>query len=302
MAREKKGMHNTKAMTNRNLLPSAPIKSLWSEIPLSVRLVLGVLLLLLLTALFAPQIAPYGPEEIDLSIRLAPVSAQHLLGTDHLGRDVLSRLIWGSRISLGSVLLTALFILATGFVTGAAAGWFGGWIDNAIMRLCEVFMTFPTFILAMFLIGILGRGLANVIIAIVLTHWAWYARIVRSMVAGMKNREYILAARISGGSELSVFFRHVALPVFSQIVILITLDLGHMMLHVSGLSFLGLGIQPPMPEWGVMISDARAQIWSDPHLAFIPGLVILLTVLAFNIPGEWLRDRLDPAIRKKFDA
>lgn len=255
-----------------------------------------VLLSLVGIAIFAPFAAPYDPMEINLDQRLAPISAQHWLGTDHLGRDVLSRLIWGARASMGSVVVIAVLIMTTGFVTGAFAGYVGGKVDTLIMRVCEAFMTFPTFILALFLIGIFGTGLTNVILAIVLTHWAWYARIIRGMVMNLRNRDYILAAKVAGGGPMKIFFRHISLPVLAQLLILASLDLGHMMLHVSGLSFLGLGIQPPTPEWGCMINDARQQIWTNPELAIIPGAMIFLTVLAFNIPGDLLRDKLDPTL------
>ena len=247
-------------------------------------------------AIFAPLAAPYDPMEINLEERLAPISSRHWLGTDHLGRDVLSRLIWGARASMGSVVVIAGLIMATGFITGAFSGYIGGRTDSVIMRVCEAFMTFPTFILALFLIGVLGTGLTNVILAIVLTHWAWYARIIRGMVMNLKNRDFILAARVAGGGPVKIFLRHIAPPVLAQLVILASLDLGHMMLHVSGLSFLGLGIQPPTPEWGCMINDARQQIWTNPELAIIPGVMIFLTVLAFNIPGDILRDKLDPTL------
>jgi nickel transport system permease protein len=255
-----------------------------------------VLIALLVMAVFAPWISPYDPVEQSLENRLAPASAEHMLGTDHLGRDILSRLIWGSRASLGSVVVIAVLIMTAGFTVGSFSGYVGGKIDAVIMRVCEAFMTFPTFILALFLIGMFGTGMTNVVLAIVMTHWAWYARIIRSMVLNLRNSDYILAARVAGGSHIKIFLRHVALPVLAQLIILATLDLGHMMLHVSGLSFLGLGIQPPTPEWGCMINDARQQIWSNPELAVIPGVMIFLTVLAFNIPGDILRDMLDPAL------
>ncbi|MCD8349055.1 MAG: nickel ABC transporter permease subunit NikC [Planctomycetaceae bacterium] len=275
-------------------IPSTP----WRSRAATMMLVLSlcVLALLLAMAVFAPWIAPYPPDHIDLAARLSGPTADHLLGTDHLGRDILSRLIWGARVSLGAVALIAVCILVTGFAVGSIAGWMGGWVDSVIMRVCEVFMTFPTFILAMFLVGVLGRGITNVILAIVLTHWAWYARLTRSMIISVRNRDYILAARVAGGGRARIFSRHIAKPVLAQLLILATLDLGHMMLHVSGLSFLGLGIQAPTPEWGVMINDARALIWTNPGLVVLPGLMILLTVLACNIPGDYLRDRLDPAL------
>jgi nickel transport system permease protein len=256
----------------------------------------AVLALLLAAAAAAPLIAPYDPLAIDVSGRLTGPSPAHWLGQDHLGRDIFSRLVWGARVSLGSVLVIAVLIMAAGFTLGGISGFLGGWVDTVIMRVCEAFMTFPTFILALFLIGVFGTGMTNVVLAIVLTHWAWYARIIRGMVLNLKQRDYILAARAGGGRDLAVFLRHIALPVCSQLVILATLDLGHMILHVSGLSFLGLGIQPPSPEWGCMISDARQHIWTNPEQAVLPGCMIFLTVLACNIPGDYLRNKIDPEI------
>lgn len=275
-------------------LSTASTKTAVKRLPLYFSLV--VLAALIGMAVFAPYVAPHAPDAIDTARRLAPPGSDHLLGTDHLGRDILSRLIWGARVSLGAVLVIAVSIVAVGFSVGALSGWIGGRFDVLVMRVCEIFMTFPTFILAMFMVGVLGRGIVNVVLAIVLTHWAWYARLTRSMVLGLKSRDYILAARAAGGTGFGVFRRHVFTPAFSQLLILATLDLGHMMLHVSGLSFLGLGIQPPTPEWGVMINDARALVWTHPGLVVLPGLMILLTVLACNIPGEYLRDYLDPTL------
>jgi nickel transport system permease protein len=197
---------------------------------------------------------------------------------------------------MGSVFIIINLVMIFSFIVGCISGYAGGRIDSLLMRICEIFLTFPTFILAMFLIGVLGTGLTNVVLAIALTHWAWYARIIRSLVLSMKNREYILAAQVVGTGRWSVFLKHLAPPVMAQLVILATLDIGHMMLHVSGLSFLGLGVQPPSPEWGVMINDARQYIWTQPGLIFYPGLMIFLAVLAFNIIGDTFRDSLDPVI------
>jgi nickel transport system permease protein len=259
----------------------------------------AVLGLMLGVAIFAPWIAPHDPAEVDLEKKLLDPSLTHPLGTDHLGRDVLSRLMYGARVSISAVLAIALLILALGFTVGTAAGYWGGWVDSLLMRFCDVFLTFPTFILAMFMVGVLGTGLTNVILAIVLTHWAWYARIIRGLVLSLKNREYVLAARVAGTPRLKIVLRHVLPPVAAQLLILATLDMGHMILHVSGLSFLGLGVQPPTPEWGVMINDARQFIWSKPQLMMYPGLMIFLTVMAFNIPSDALRDMLDPSIRSE---
>jgi len=253
---------------------------------------------IIVVAIFAPQIAPYDPDYVMLEMKLQQPSGAHWLGTDHLGRDILSRLIFGARISVGCVLAIIGCILVSGFLVGSLAGYLGGRVDGFLMRLCDVFLTFPTFILAMFLIGILGTGLTNVVIAIVLTHWAWYARLIRGFVLSLKNREYILAARVAGSSWPKIVVQHIVPPVFAQLVILATLDIGHMMLHVSGLSFLGLGVAPPTPEWGVMINDARQFLWTNPGLIFYPGMMIFITVMSFNLLGDALRDALDPAFEE----
>lgn len=255
--------------------------------------------IILLVAVAAPLIAPYDPDNVVLEEKLSPPSSAHWLGTDHLGRDILSRLIYGTRISVGSVAAIIACILVLGFAVGCLAGYAGGVIDAAFMRFCDVFLTFPTFILAMFLIGVLGTGLTNVVIAIVLTHWAWYARLIRGFVLSLKNREYILAARVAGTPKIQIVLKHIVPPVFAQLIILATLDIGHMMLHVSGLSFLGLGVTPPTPEWGVMINDARQFIWSSPGLIVYPGLMIFVTVMSFNLLGDALRDALDPTVGEK---
>lgn len=248
------------------------------------------------TAVFAPAIAPSDPTDVVLENKFAPISAQHPLGCDHLGRDVLSRLVYGTRTSICSVAAIIGIVMLLGFTVGTISGYAGGAIDSTLMRFCDVFLTFPTFILAMFLIGVLGTGMTNVIIAVALTHWAWYARIIRSMVLSLKNRDYVLAARVAGTSRAMTILRHILPPIFAQLVILCTLDIGHMMLHVSGLSFLGLGVTPPMPEWGVMISDARQFIWTHPILIMLPGAMIFVTVMAFNLLGDALRDSFDPAL------
>ena len=246
---------------------------------------------ILLSAIFAPLIAPYSPYDIDLSNRFAPISSSHILGTDHLGRDVFSRLIYGSRMSLISVLAIMVIILLVSLIIGSAAGFQGGKIDNILMRISDVMLTFPTFILALFFIGILGVGLINVIIAIAFTHLAWYSRIVRSIVLETKEKNYVLASKCMGTPKLKIIMRHIMPQVLSQVGILATLDLGHMMLHVAGLSFLGLGVQAPVAEWGVMINDAAPFIRQHPELMVYPGLCIFITVAIFNSLGEYLKDK-----------
>lgn len=264
-------------------------------------LVLGVVLigLLALLAIFGQWLAPHDPDLVDLSQRLLPPDARHWLGTDHLGRDLLSRLIVGTQLSLGSVMLTLALVLLLGIVIGGVAGFVGGKLDLLIMRLCDMFMTFPTLVLAFFFVTLLGTGLSNVIVAIALSHWAWYARMVRGLVIAQRGREYLLASRLAGASRWMRLRQHVLPNIAGPLLVLATLDIGHMMLHVSGLSFLGLGVTPPTAEWGVMINDAKEFIWTHPQLLLLPGLMIFFSVMAFNLLGDALRDRLDPTLETR---
>ncbi|MGL4196097.1 MAG: nickel ABC transporter permease subunit NikC [Edwardsiella piscicida] len=259
-----------------------------------VRLALLLIILVTLIALSSHDWLPHDPYAIDLAARLRAPDGQHWLGTDHLGRDILSRLLAATRVSLGSVLACLLLVLALGLIIGGSAGLLGGRIDQASMRLADMFMTFPTSILSFFMVGVLGTGLTNVIIAIALSHWAWYARMVRSLVITLRQREYILAARLSGAGYLRIFVDHLSGAVIPSLLVLATLDIGHMMLHVAGMSFLGLGVAAPTAEWGVMINDARQYIWTQPLQMFWPGLALFLSVMAFNLVGDALRDHLDP--------
>lgn len=261
------------------------------------RIALVMVVAITALAVLGPMISPYDPDAINLGNRLQPSSPEHWLGTDHLGRDILSRLMAGARVSLGSVAITLSLIIALGVAVGGAAGFIGGRTDQIIMRFTDVFLTFPTLILALFMIGVLGTGLVNVIIAIALSHWAWYARIVRGIVLSLKHRDFILAARLAGANDVGIFIRHLLPATMSQLVVLATLDIGHIMLHVSGLSFLGLGVAAPTAEWGVMLSDARQFVWTEPHLMIWPGLALFITVMAFNLAGDAIRDRLDPHLQ-----
>lgn len=287
-------LHRSSERPSRRFLSrlAAPFAGRWP-----VRIALAVVALLLVAAVAGPWISPHDPDAIDLTQRLQGADAVHWLGTDHLGRDILSRLIAGVRVSLGVVALTLALILVLGIVVGGASGFIGGRTDQLIMRVTDVFLTFPTLVLALFMIGMLGTGLVNVVIAIALSHWAWYARIVRGIVLSLRHRDYLLAARLAGASRLRIFAAHLLPATLSQLLVLATLDIGHMMLHVSGLSFLGLGVAPPTAEWGVMIGDARQFVWTAPLLIFWPGLALFVSVMAFNILGDALRDRLDPHLR-----
>ena len=250
---------------------------------------LGIIVLL---AIFAPSIAPFEPDMQDLEHILAPMSATHWLGTDYLGRDIFSRILYGARLSLGCAFVILAWIMLLGIGIGGLCGFGGGRLDAICMRLCDVFMSVPTIALSLFFVGVLGAGLENVMIAIILTHWAWYARIVRSIVFSVKNKEYVLLSFTFGASALQRFKRHLLVPILSQCVILASMDIGHIMLHIAGLSFLGLGVQPPTPEWGVMLSEAKEYMWDNPALIIYPGLALFVSVALCNMIGEGLRDSL----------
>ncbi|MDO5045920.1 nickel ABC transporter permease subunit NikC [Campylobacter sp.] len=260
---------------------------------LSLYMAFFIAFVLVFTGIFAPFITPYDPNEIDLLAKFEPASLTHLLGTDHLGRDEFSRLIYATSVSLNSAFATLFIIISLGVIIGGTAGFTGGRTDQILMRICDVFFSIPTVILALFLVGILGTGLINVIIAIAVSHWAWYARIVRSIVLSLRNNEYILITVTSGASTLVNFRKNMLKPILSQCIVLATLDIGHIILHISGLSFIGLGVKAPMAEWGIMISDGKDHIFSHPELIYYPGFAIFLCVMSFNIIGDYLRDKLD---------
>lgn len=254
---------------------------------------LVMIIFLLLIALIAPFFLPYTPDAIDLDNRFSPISTEHFLGTDHLGRDILTRLIFGARISLFSVGVILVCVMFLGISIGGIAGFFGGKIDKFIMRLCDLFLSLPTIVLSLFLVGILGAGLENVMLAIALTHWAWYARIIRSIVLGLKHREFVLLSQVYGASNWQIFKRNMLTPILTQCFVLATMDIGHIMLHIAGLSFLGLGVQPPQAEWGVMLSDSKDYVFSNPELLLYPGLALFIAVALFNMLGDSLRDYFD---------
>ncbi len=261
-----------------------------------VKLALLTIALLVAIAMSSGWWLPYDPAAIDLHQRLLSPGDAHWLGTDHLGRDIFSRLLAATRVSLGAVMACLLLVLLIGLTVGGSAGMVGGRVDRGLMRLAELFMTFPTSILSFFMVGVLGTGLSNVIIAIALSHWAWYARMVRNLVVSLRQREFILAARLSGAGHWPLFRDHLAGVVLPSLLVLASLDIGHMMLHVAGMSFLGLGVSAPTAEWGVMINDARQYIWTQPLQMVWPGLALFISVMAFNLVGDALRDRLDPQL------
>jgi len=260
---------------------------------------LGALLLasLAVLAIFAPLIAPYDPLAIDLQRAIVSPCWEHPLGTDHLGRDVLSRLLVGARASLGAAAFTVVVVTSLGVVLGTMAGFYGGWIDEIIMRLVDTVLAFPSIILALVVAGLLGPGLRNVILGLTLVRWAGCARLVRSLVLSVREREFILAARSIGSRDRRIVIRHILPSILGPVAVMATLDLGSVLLSLSGLSFIGLGVQLPQPEWGAMVNYAQLHVQTAPWLAIAPGLAIVLAVLSANLLGDTLRDLLDPRYR-----
>ena len=265
--------------------------------PLNV-LAIAVIVVFAACAVFAPLIAPFDPLVQTLGSRLAPPSPEHWLGTDQLGRDILSRLVYGARISLviGVVVVALAGIFGT-FI-GLVAGYAGGLVDEGLMRLTEVFLAFPPLILAMAIAGALGPSLQNAIIAIAAVTWAVYARLARGQILALRRREYVEAARSIGASPMRIIARHLLPNAIAPLLVQASFDMGAAIIAAAGLSFIGFGAQPPTPEWGVMISEGRNFISTEPWLSLFPGLAILFAVGAFNLLGDGLRDVLDPRLRR----
>ncbi len=274
----------------------------WGELRANPMAMFGfyILVALVLIAWTAPLIAPHDPFDQDLAARLRPPgSAGYLLGSDSLGRDILSRLIYGSRITLYIVALVALLAPVVGLFVGTAAGYLGGWLDVVLMRITDIFLAFPRLILALAFVSALGAGIENAVLAIVLTAWPPYARIARAETLTIRNADYIHAIKLQGASALRIITRHIWPLCISSLVIRVTLDMAGIILTAAGLGFLGLGAQPPSPEWGAMISAGRKFILDHWWVATMPGLAIFTVSLAFNLLGDGLRDVLDPKKNSK---
>lgn len=271
----------------------------------------GIILgLLILVAVFAPVIAPYDPEEVLIGVepvrkRQAPCihlfgcptdQPQHWMGIDGNVRDQFSRVIYGTRVSLFIGFSTIGFAIILGTVLGAVSGYAGGWVDNVIMRLMDVLMAFPSLLLAIAIVNVLGRGLQNALLAIAIVNVPIYARVVRASVLSIKEQDFVEASRALGASPLWILFVRILPNALSPLIVQGTLGIAGAILEAAALSFLGLGAQPPTPEWGSMLGSERNQVFTAPHLVFYPGIAIMITVLAFNLLGDGLRDALDPRL------
>jgi len=256
---------------------------------------LAIILGLIVLAVFAPLLAPHSPYVGDLAnARLMTPGPGHWLGTDDQGRDILSRLIYGSRLTLQVVVLVAVIAAPIGLLVGTVAGYAGGWVDAVLMRITDIFLAFPKLVLALAFVAALGPGIGNAIIAIAITSWPPYARIARAETLTVRNSDYILAVRLMGASPWRIVLRHIMPLCISSLIVRVTLDMAGIILTAAGLGFLGLGAQPPLPEWGAMIASGRRFILDQWWVAAMPGFAILIVSLGFNLLGDGLRDALDP--------
>lgn len=260
-----------------------------------IGLVLVVLILLL--ALFAPLLAPYDPEEQVLSLRRLPPSAEHLFGCDAQGRDILSRILYGARYTLLAGTMCIAISCTIGTSLGLVAGYVGGRLRTIIMRSIDVVLAFPYFLLAILIVAVLGPGLKNAIIAVSITNIPQFTRVVCSNTILLNDREFIEASKSVGASRFRILLSHILPNTLAPIIVLATVGAAHAILSTAALGFIGLGAQPPMPEWGLMLSEGRPYITMSPHLTFFPGLFILFLVLGLNLLGDGLRDFLDPKLR-----
>ena len=258
----------------------------------------GIVLLLFIVSILAPWLAPYDPGQIDLQNVLAPPSWQHLFGTDQLGRDVLSRMIWGAQISLKVGFVATGIAIIIGTILGAVAGFYGGWVDASIMRFVDIMLCFPTFFLILAVIAFLEPSIWNIMIVIGVTGWMGVTRLVRADFISLKERDFVQAARVIGASDARIIFLHILPNAFASILVAATLGIAGAILTESALSFLGIGVQPPTPSWGNILTAGKDNIDIAWWLSLYPGLAILITVVGYNLLGEGIRDALDPRLKK----
>lgn len=272
----------------------------WARLLRDPLAMVGLVLIALfaLAAVAAPWLSPHAPSFVDTGNRLLGPTAEYPLGTDHLGRDTLTRLLHGARWSLGVAAVTTVLVVTVGVTVGMVAGFVGGKLDAAVMRLIDVLLGFPNLILALAIVGVLGPSIWNLMIGLVAVWWVEYARIVRGLVLSVRERDHVQVAVATGARRLYVLRRHIFPAVVPPVIVLASLEMGSLMLAVSGLSFLGLGVQPPTPEWGSMLNQGRVYLAAAPQLMIYPGLAITLTVLGFNLIGDGIRDSVDPRLQR----
>lgn len=255
---------------------------------------LGVILMLVVAAIAAPLITPYDPIAQDLSARLMPPSAAHWFGTDEFGRDVYTRIVYGARTTIHIVALVTVLVAPIGLIVGTCSGYLGGWVDEVLMRITDIFLSFPGLVLALGFAAALGPGIINAIVAISLTAWPPIARLARAETLSFRKADFIAAVRLQGASPSAIIFRHILPMCVPSVIVRVTFNMAGIILTAAGLSFLGLGAKPPAPEWGAMASSGREFMFDSPWVIIAPGLAIAVVSLAFNLVGDALRDVLDP--------
>ena len=290
--------------TLRAEVPSAPKADSPWRISLKIlgknraaMIALGVLILISLSALFAAQVSPYDPNEVDILNQLQGPSAEHLLGTDLYGRDILSRIFWGGRVTLVVGLISVGIAATFGILLGLISGFYGGVTDAVIMRFIDILLAFPRILLALTIVGMLGTGLFNVMLAVGIASITGYARLVRGTVLSAKEQTYVEAARVIGCPDRRILAKHLLPNIIGPVIVLATLDVASAILAASSLSFLGLGVQPPTAEWGYMLNEGRNYLRTAPWITFFPGMAIAVSVLCINMLGDGLRDALDPRMK-----
>lgn len=288
-----------KEKRNRKSKKTNQMKEIWRRFRKSKTAMLGLCLLIfvLSIAIFADVITPYENAISQSADRLDSPSAAHIFGTDELGRDLFARIVHGSRYSLLIGVSTSVLALVIGGLLGAIAGYYGGWVDNIIMRLTDVVMTVPPILLSLAVVAALGGSLRNLLIAITISCVPSMLRLVRSVVLGVVDEDYIEAARSYGASDMRIILKYVIPNALGPIIVTTTMNVANMILSAAGLSFLSLGVQPPAPEWGALLSDAKTYMFTAPHLLYIPGIFIVIAALSFNLAGDGLRDALDPKLK-----
>ncbi len=256
-----------------------------------------IIIILTLTTVFAPFVAPHDPAEQNLEKYLSPPNNEYPLGTDHFGRCIFSRLVYGTRTSLAIAIAVSTIVVCIGTILGLIAGYYSR-ADNIVMRTTDIALAFPSIVLALVIVGVLGQSIPNIIIALSATGWAKYTRLVRSTTLSIKEKEFIESARALGCNDAYIMFRHILPNCVSSITVVATLGIGGKIISIAGLGFLGLGVQPPTPEWGMMMKGGLPLLYVAPHIAIFSGLMIIITVLAFNLLGDGLRDVLDPRMKE----
>ncbi|MBQ3112272.1 MAG: ABC transporter permease [Firmicutes bacterium] len=294
-------------MAQQNPAAQAPTKKrsqaqeVWMRLKKNKQAMAGlfVFIVICIIAISAPLFIDYDTQVVQQNIpnKIKPPGAEHPLGTDALGRDVMARLIYGARISLTIGLITAISALTIGGLIGAVAGFYGGKLDDILMRIMDIFLSLPSMLLAIAVIASLGSGITNIMIAVAVSYIPYYARIIRSSVLSIRNKEYIESARAIGTSDFRIIMKHIIPNAIGPVIVQATLGVGEIIISAAGLSFLGLGIEPPLPEWGKMLSEGKEVIRSSPYLVIFPGLCIMTTVLSLNLLGDGLRDALDPRLK-----